>query len=271
MLSYDRCSKYARALPAAAMLLLVVGCGHAEYETRLAESKKYYAYLDKIEQNLAPKWVLQGNLMDLRVPKQFALIPAPVPVKKEDGTFEPITSDPRQPDYLPLALPELFGAWEAVFKVTTEGSVEERKGYIYVLSNYWELASERANDAVEFANVLKSILSQQLDQELKPENQRIEAHPKVVPAYVQQQSYDVCTFPGKKIKGANYTFEVYSRTNGSVIGVVLTVLPEGIDSQQKIAERIPMMIESFNFTKTPPKAGTTVSTPGSAATPNTGF
>ena len=240
----------------AAILLLVSGCGYAEYEIRLAETKKYYAYLDRIEQSLAVKWIAPGNLMELRVPRQFGpILPAPL-IQKEDGSFEQPSIDPRQPDYLNLIFPELFGAWESVFKVAKgNGTTEDRKGYIYALGNYWELAGEHANDAGEFANNLKAFLAERLQITPADGEPKQQVYPKVVPAYQVQAVYDVCSFKGKNIDGTNYTFEVFSRTQGSVIGVIVVVLPEGLEMQQKVNERIPMMLESFNFTTTPPKAG----------------
>jgi hypothetical protein len=244
------------------LLIVICGCGYAEYEARLAETRKYYAYLDKIEQSLGPKWAA-GNLMDLRVPKQFSPIPPPAPVQKEDGTVEPASIDPRQPDYLNLNFPELFGAWESVFRVAKgNGATEDHKGYIYVLSNYWELAGERATDAGDFTNHLKTYLADTL--QIPATDETVQVHPKVNPAYQAQISYDTFSFKGKNINGTNYTFEVYSRKSGSVIGVVIVALPEGIESPQKVNERIPMMLETFNLTSTPPKMGADKNQPAQA-------
>ena len=236
-----------------ALLLYIGGCGYSEYEMRLNESKKYYSYLDKVEQSLAPKWVVPGNLMELRVPRQFNLIPPPPPAAPEDENAEkPI--DPRQPDYVNLLFPGLFGAWEATFKVVkTDSSAEERRGYIYALSNYWEFAGEHAVDAGEFVTTLKDLLAEKL--KIPMSDPRPEVYPTLSGSYHAQIPYDVCSFKGKEIDGVNYTFEVFARTQGSVIGVIVTVLPEAMESPQKVSERIPLMLETFNFTKTPPKAG----------------
>lgn len=234
------------------MSIFSVGCGYADYENRLNETKKYYTHLDRVEQSLAPKWSAPGGLMDLRVPQQFVQIPPPAPVQKEDGTVEQPAFDPRQPDYLQLTFPELYGAWEAVFRVAKGGgATEDHKGYIYALSNYWELAGEHANDAGEFTNKLKTYLTDTL--QIPPTDETVQMHPKVNPAYQVQLTYDTCSFKGKNIDGTNYTFEVYSRKSGSVIGVIIVVLPEGIENAQKVNERVPLMLESFNLTSTPPK------------------
>ena len=260
-------------ITSASLLLLIAGCGFSEYEARLAETKKYYAHLERIEQSLAPKWTVPGNLMDVRVPQQFVAIPPAPPIQKEDGTFEQPTIDPRQPDYLNLTFPELFGAWESTFQVGKgNGVTENRKGFIYALSNYWELAGEHATDAGEFVNILKTYLSEKL--QIPPVDEAPQLHPKVSPSYQAQSAFDFCSFKGKEIDGTNYTFEIYSKKNGSVIGVLVVVLPEGIENAQKVNERIPMMLESFNFTGVPPKAGSDKNAPSqgnSGVAPTSGF
>ena len=254
------------------LFVVVCGCGYAEYEARLAETRKYYAHLDKIEQALAAKWSVAGGIMDLRVPLQFTAIPAAPLIAKDDGTFEQPENDPRQPDYLNLVFPELFGAWESVFKVAKGGgATEDHKGYIYVVSNYWELAGEHANDAGEFPNKLKTHLTDTL--QITATDEMVQMHPKVLPAYQVQKTYEACSFKGKNINGTNYTFELYSLKSGSVIGVIVVVLPEGIEMPQKINERIPMMLESFNLTSAAPKAGSdkNAGSQGNQPAPVSGF
>ena len=246
----------------------ICGCGYAEYEARLAQTRTYYAYLDRIEQSLGPKWAVAGNVMDLRVPQPFIPIPPPAAVENED---EKPPADPRQPDYINLNFPGLFGAWESVFKVAKgNGVTEDLKGYIYVLSNYWELAGEHANDAGEFVNRLNLYLADTLQISLPEKPAAPETYPKTSPAYQTQFTYDVTSFKDKDINGTNYPFDVYSRKSGSVIGVVIVVLPQGIEMQQKINERIPMMLATFNLTSAPPKAGSDKVAPGQgSATPQT--
>lgn len=233
-----------------ALTVFVSGCGYADYELRLTESKNYYAYLDKVEQSMAPKWVAAGNLMDLRVPKQFLMIPPPPPPPKDEENPEP-PIDQRQPDYVNLTFPGMFGAWEASFKGTSNGKGGELKGYIYALSNYWEFAGKNATDAGNFTAQLKELMAEKLhaaEPETKPES-----YPKAAKSYRPQITYDVSSFKNVEIDGTNYSFDVYSRTLGSIIGVIVVVLPEGSDP--KVLERIPMMLETFNFTRVPPKAG----------------
>ncbi|WP_010583417.1 hypothetical protein [Schlesneria paludicola] len=267
---FDSIALYAkswRTLAGMLLLSVVGGCGYAQYESRLKETKQYYAYLDRIEQSLAPKWIVPGGLMELRVPNQFILIPPPQPIVNENGTVEEPTIDPRQPDYVNLRFPELFGAWEGKFTAARpDGSSEDRKGYIYALCNYWNLSGDRAVDAGKFVEELKTIMSQSLL--VDPTDEHVELQPTGIPVYQQQQSFDVCAFKGVEIDGAKYTFEVYSRANGSVIAVIVVALPEAMDSPQRVTERIPMMLGTLQFTKDPPRLGAEKSgTPQPAAAP----
>lgn len=243
-----------RVLAGMLFLSVVGGCGYAQYEARLKETKQYYAYLDRIEQSLGRKWIVPGGLMEMRVPNQFVLIPPPQPVTNEDGKVEEPTIDPRQPDYLNLRFPELFGAWEAKFTAARpDGSTEDRKGYIYAMCNYWNLAGDRVADASKFVDELKTIMSQSLL--VDPTDEHVELQPSGIPVYQQQQSFDVCSFKGVDLEGTKYTFEVYSRANGSVIAAIVIALPESMDSPQRVTERVPMMLGTLQFTKDPPRPG----------------
>jgi len=252
--SFDSLRKGCRCAVPMALLCLVAGCGYSQYEARLNESKNYYAHLDRIEQALASKWTSQGGVLELRVPRQFVLIPPPQPIKKDDGNLEFPAIDPRQPDYVNLLFPELFGAWETTVKVLQkDGSAEERKGYIYALSNYWELAGDKPDQAAEFFTNLKALMSDKLGVAATDEPPYV--YPKTLPAYQQQVTYDKCIFKEKDIEGVSYSFEVYARRAGSVMGVIVIVLPDSMDAPQKINERIPYMLGSLTVTSVPPKAG----------------
>ena len=69
----------------AALIVAAVsaGCGRAKDEERLEESRRYFTYLDKLNQNLGP--IITGKGVQIRVPKQFQVIPAAVPKKKKIG------------------------------------------------------------------------------------------------------------------------------------------------------------------------------------------
>lgn len=246
----------------------LAGCGAEQYEIRLKQTRDYYNYLERIEQNLAPKWS-DGRVVEMiRVPKQFTPIPAPVPTKNEDGTEEPPAVDPRQPDYLNLVFPtnQLIGVWEAPFTVDVAGgATDTRKGYIYVLSNYWMLLGEDPAAALKFGGDVVQLVGDALDDHLPPdklENPPTELHPKPG-GYLPQSSYSLFTFQPKPItlrstereSTVNYTFTMYGKQNGNIQVIVLVVLPESISSREKLVERIPMMLDQFHITKTEPKPG----------------
>jgi hypothetical protein len=257
------------ALPLGVALVLgILGCGADQYETRLKESAKYYAFLEQIELNLAPKWSDNAAVEFIRVPKQFQPIPAPVPVKNEAGETE-VPPDVRQPDYLNLVFPsnQLIGAWEAPFNVdTSDGSTDVRKGYIYVLSNYWMFLGEDPSLALKFTGGIVQLVGDALDDHIPPdklENPEIGYFPKRG-QYMPEVAYSVFTYQPKPITlrnndretTVNYTFTMYARQNGNVQAIVLVALPDRISSQEKLTDRVRMMLENFRVNKTEPRGGT---------------
>lgn len=260
----------------------VLGCGYETYELRLKQSKDYFAYLERVEANLAPVWSDQHGIIKVRVPKQFVSIPAPQPIKREDGTLEMPAVDPRQPDYLNLILPELTGAWEAPVEVTLpDGNRETRKAYIYAMSNYWQFIGENPSETPNFTRSAVELIGLSLEQTLPDEKKtapETEMHPKPG-TYVPSASYNVYRYQPKAItqqtedrrSSVNYTFEIYERQNGDVQVPIVVVLPEGIDPREKINERIPMMLESVVLTGTPPRPDAQKNAPASTGPAGGGF
>lgn len=253
----------------------VIGCGYDTYELRLKQTKDYYSYLEKVEANLAPKWGDGRGILEMRVPKQFVPIsPPPPPAKREDGSEEPPGVDPRQPDYINLIFPELLGAWEAPVEVSLpDGGREIRKAYIYAVSNYWTLIGENPGDALLFTKSLTELIGAALEETATEEPP--EMHPKPG-TYLPTASYNVYRFKPKPITlqvedrrtSVNYVIEIYERQSGGNIQCPLVVvLPENIGAKEKINERIPMMLDYVNPTKTPPRAGANKEAPTGAAAP----
>lgn len=252
----------------ASLLLGILGCGAEQYESRLKQSRDYYNYLDRIEQNLGPKWS-DGRVVEMfRAPKQFVQIPAPVPIKNEDGQEEMPAVDLRQPDYLNLLFPgaALIGAWEAPFAVSTaDGSADTRNGYIYILSNYWQFLGEDPAEALKFTASMVQLVGDALEDHILPdkiENPPTELYPKPG-GYLPAASYTVFDFHPKAItlrtsereSTIDYTFRIYGKQNGNIQAIVLVVLPDKISAQEKLVERIPMMLEQLRITKVEPKPG----------------
>lgn len=268
-----------RSLFAGLLACACFGCGSDQYQLRLNESAVYYRYLENIEQNVAPKWS-DGIVESLRVPKQFQMIPAPVPVKNEDGTEEPPAVDLRQPDFLNLEFPTagLLGAWEAPFTLQLGGTTEVHKGYIYVLSNYWSFLGE---DPLKFGDDMVHRVGNALEDPIPQEkigDPIVEQHPKRG-AYLPEGTYSVFQFHPKVITlrtadretKVNYTFTMYRKlNNGDVQGIILLAIPESVSSQEKIPERTAMMLDHFQITRTPPRPGQATSGPATTA-PAAGF
>lgn len=240
-----------------AIMLITCGCGYVDYELRLNESRKYYAFLDKVEQFLLPKWVSSEAPLEVRVPKmtpQFIPMAPPQKITREDGSVEEPAVDPRQPDYVDLVFPELVGAWETRFPVIkSDGTHDDRRGYLYALTNYWQLSSELAADSTKFVTALKLQMAEKLGVPVSDERQELQ--PIGYPAYVPHVNYDVFSFKKIDVDGVFYNFDVYAKQHGSVIGVLVLVLPEGMESPQKLNERLPLMLGYFNFSPDPPRAG----------------
>lgn len=251
-----------------------VGCGYDTYELRLKQTKDYYNYLEKVEANLAAKYGDGLIVLEMRVPRQFVPIPPPPrPAKREDGGEDPPPVDLRQPDYLTLNFPQLVGAWEASVEVSVAGGGREtRKAYIYALSNYWQLIGENPGEAQNFTKSLVELIGAALEQTVN-ETPETEMHPKPG-TYLPTASYNVYRFKPKPITlqdggnaKVNYIFEVYERQNGDIQCPLVVVVPEEVDSREKINERIPMMLDYFKPTTIPPRPGADKAAPVGANAP----
>lgn len=229
-------------LGSALVLMALAGCGYSEYERRVNETGLWFAYVDRLDRNLNPVW---GNsaIKELRVPQQFVLIPAPEPVKGPDGKPMPAPVDPRQPDYVSLTLPQLLGAWQARLPVSVGGGNEIKGAYIYAMSNAG-LQSTGDKSAGLFTQRLIDTLKGSLQKAPAPGDR--ETYPKTL-GYRPQKMYEVTRFsPEQPIDGVPYTFEVYSHHAEALQVVILVVLPVGVDTQQRITERIAMMLETLD-------------------------
>ncbi len=248
-------------LPAAAVGL--AGCGQQTYEQRLQESAKFFAYVQKVDSSVGPPWknspANPGPIDQIRVPLQFKEVKKPLPVKNpETGELMDPEIDPRQPDYVALELPGLVATWEAPCRVTVDGKAEIRKGYLYVLTNAYMFANaDQSGRAPDFVKDLLTLMADKLS--LTPpdpaKDAQKEQYPRAQPFYVAQKSYDVFRLPDAFVKdGATYTIELYVQHAGPVEGVVMFALPAGLDSGEKLTERIPYLLETLKVSSKPPAA-----------------
>lgn len=79
------------------LLLLVAGCGSEEYEDRLQTTAKYYRSIELQNANLHGAWSDPGTRISLRVPLQFAELPAPQAGAEGDQAAAPATPAARPP------------------------------------------------------------------------------------------------------------------------------------------------------------------------------
>ena len=114
-------------------VVIVSGCGLAEYEERLRATSEFNEYIQTIEANLvAPIWENGGIKMRLPLPFDEQMAPPPI-VENEDGekVYGP---DSRHPQILGIMLPGIVDAWRATLPGDGGGEVDSR---IYVLSNQY--------------------------------------------------------------------------------------------------------------------------------------
>ncbi len=238
----------------------LAGCGLETYEQRLEATKKYFAYLDKLDQSLSPPWRF-SPIDGLRVPRQFQEIPAPQPITNSEGKQELPEVDPRQPDFLNWKIEGLVGAWQTPVDVVVGDQREARTAYLYAVVNSPLFQAGRTTDALAFSKNLMIDLANVL-QIPPPEDRSISrlSFPKEKPGYLPKLDYDAVNFrPEILIQGAQYDVEYYAVKQGDNQVAFIILLPRGMDPQSRISERIPLMLESLRVSPNRPQA-----TPGAA-------
>ncbi len=242
------------------------GCGREVYEQRLDESRRYFTYLNRLNQNLAPAWV--GNGVTLRAPKQFAAIPGPKPKpKKKAGKNDknapqeapaegPVEErDPRQPTYADITFPGLQGAFSAELSV---GGKSHEMGYLYVLTN-GELLGKKGSDekAAQLNNTVIHTIAQAVGQpDPSPDKMANDAVPKGE-AWAPKRTFKVvrpafaATIAGSK----DYRIEVYNCKEQKNEVSLVYVLPENVSATERLATNIDLSLETLKITKLVLSAG----------------
>ncbi len=257
-------------LCAAAVLLALGGCGGRVYEGRLAETSKYFEFIEKQNINLAKSWT--GSGMSFRVPAQFKLIPGPKVTKDKQGNVTVEEPDPRQPDFIDGKFPGIVAAWKADFNVTgQQGTVP---GYIYLLSNYdlW-LDADQKETAEKFHSVaVQQIASQLKTSRPKDEKWVTERFPRSE-SYIDQKAYTVAVLdPRPEIHDLKHDVTIYLAKSGDIQVVLMSIVPQGILPGRKThfqdvspTERMALALETFTSQGQRPKK----SAPGSPASSGT--
>ncbi len=244
-------------LLAACGSILCIGCGSAEYERRLEETKKYFAYLDRVNTSLARPWDGSGFGVVVRVPNQFELLDAPEPELEEDGNERPILpqDDPRQPDH--GTLPGLIGAWEWIVTAESEDEdeLEEEENtsscYIYLLGNH-QMWLDRKNDAeiepLEFFSIAEQAIADAFrlpvptedeDSPWKWEAERIPSKG----GYQPQQDFDFVEFTEYEINNVTSSLIIYRHEANDIQIMLLILVPAEVLEGQNLSKRITYMLE----------------------------
>ncbi|HEV3298565.1 MAG TPA: hypothetical protein VG055_02950 [Planctomycetaceae bacterium] len=242
------------------------GCGREAYERRLDESKRYFTYLDRLNQNLSPQWVGRG--VKLRVPKQFEVIPERKPKPKKgaakgggkeapkDAADPPVEErDPRQPTFAEITLPGLVGAFST--KLATAGKGREM-GYLYVLTN-GELLGRKGSDekAAQFNNTVIHTIAQAVGQpDPPPEKLVTNSVPKGEP-WVPKRTFKMVRpgFPASIPPEKDYRIEIYNCKEQKNEVSLVYVLPENVSPTEKLATNIDLSLETLQITGRSATAG----------------
>lgn len=271
-------TKSGQVLRLAPMLAVILagGCGYEEYNTRLAETAKYFAYQERMNANLAAP-LRELPIEEIRLPLQFAALPKlKPPAKRDDGTEEETPFDPRQPNYANITLPGLIAAWQAPVETLVDGKPENRPGYIYALSNYWMFVTGQVEQAPLFTRDTRRLVAAALGTVITDPDGvgDRETYPRAA-QYTTPVAYDVTRFnPEMLINDVRYTVELFSHQQGDTQLILMVVLPRDADLQRtRLNERVPLMLETLKLSNkkpsAPPKKGG--ASPAAPAAPPAAF
>ena len=234
----------------AMLCLSATGCGSRTYEARLQETANYFRYLDTLNQNLQEEW--RGSGIQVRVPKQFELMPAPPKPAADKAGEEPAAGeeplhDPRQPDYLEFEIPGLVAAWKAVVDVDDRDAGVP--AYVYIASNYpmW-LEDGGAKRAVRLHEDFAAQLAGALGKQLPDPNEWSEETfpPRGKKGYVSRKAYTSITLtPDRPIQGVITDFTIYLYKVQDIQIVILTVIPRDVGRRENLKERIALCLETL--------------------------
>lgn len=227
------------------------GCGRETYLTRLEETRKYFAYEQRLNENLTPvAW--QGKNFLLRVPKQFE------PISAKSKTSSEGDRDPRQPTFADVELPGLQGAWKASLPLT--GGEGRGPAYLYLLSNFEMLAkSENEEKAANFNDSVIRTVAVACGQSV-PALEKLpllEVPRKADDSYVDKLKYRTVS-PGLSttVNDKPYRVRIYAykkEKSPAQISLVY-VLPESAAAADKLDRAIEMSLETLKVTQDKPSA-----------------
>jgi hypothetical protein len=234
------------------VLAMCAGCGRQTYLERLDETKRYFAYEDRLNQYLT-RVAWAGKNFQLRVPKQFQ--PITSNAKEGEASQE---RDPRQPVFAEVELPGLQGAWQANFPLTGE----EGKGdaWLYLCSNY-DLLAKKGDEARAgtFNSEVMQLIATAVGQQVQPIGKLplYEVPPKTEEAFVEKRKYHVVS-PGipalHKEKAYRVRIYSYKKEKSPAQVSLIYVLPDNIVQASVLDRAIDMSLETLTVTRDKPPA-----------------
>jgi hypothetical protein len=236
------------------LLIAGVGCGRETYVARLDETRRYFAYEERLNQNLTPvAWAGRGFV--LRVPKQF--VPITNKSKAAEGSED---RDPRQPTFAEgLELPGLQGAWQANFQLTGEGG--NGPGWLYLCSNYDFLAKkEDAGKAAGLNAEVILLLAKAVGQQQAKSIEKLplyEVPPRSEEAFVEKRQFHALN-PGipALIDDKQYRIRIYTyaKEKSPAQICLIYVLPDNVVQASNLDRAIDMSLETLVVTRDKPPA-----------------
>lgn len=226
----------------ASSVLFLAGCFEAVYEERLKTANKYFEHQEVLDANLGLTWY--GNGIQIRLPVEFELIPAPQPPAEGEENDQAASSsiDRRQPDFIPMELPGLVSAWKGTVSVDGQSA----SAYAYLMTNQELLAippgPDRPNPS-EFTNKTLEDLARAAKLTLKTESWRNESFPPnagfVTP--VSYKSADVDS--SREVAGKKMRYKIYQHQAGDIQIIMMFVIPASASGP--IIDKIPYALETL--------------------------
>jgi hypothetical protein len=230
------------------------GCGTNTYEQRLGETRKLFAEINEMEKNLGREENVKG--VQIRMPSQFDLIPAPKVETDEEGNIISMDPDLRQPHFSNEPLPGLIGGWKAMVSADVAGEQKEVPAYIYLLSNHYLWAAGDPGAATAFhTTVLESVVSGMG----LPEPQQTDWEVRKFPAatgMIQQKSSTVWTTKtSRPVDETLDELELHLFENGNMKVSLIVVYPDTIDPSEKLPQRMELALQTIRIDKQEPGIG----------------
>jgi hypothetical protein len=253
------------------LLILCAGCGTERYEQRLLETRKLLDYQNKLDDNLGRPWSDFG--IELRLPKQFSLVPAPPVETNENGEPIPSGPDPRQPNYMTTELPGLLAAFQATVEADVNGEFKPVPAYAYVLGNHEYWLRSDIDQATAFHQTLTQEIVSGLG--LPTPDTATSWQPEKYPqsgGYVPRKDATVWREKTSRyVDETNAQVSLHLFQSQDVLLAVLFVYPLTIDPNEQLPERIQMSLETLSFSGERPTGSGSGSAGSPASQPAAGF